>query len=82
MQLKANAAMFGYPLVGKLAGAMLDFLDELTTVDSDLLSVVEAHHKVLRHVISRRMSGDGGQYGPELQKELEAVCKRYLMKKG
>jgi len=81
MQIKANAAMFGYPLVSKLAGAMLDFLDDLTTVDRDLISIVEVHYKTLRLIISRRMSGDGGRYGPEIQKELEAVCKRYLVKK-
>jgi len=82
MQLKANAAMFGYPLVSKLAGAMLDFLDDLTTVDRDLISVAEAHYKTLCFIISKRMSGDGGQHGPEIQKELEAVRNRYLMKKG
>jgi hypothetical protein len=81
MQIKADAAMFGYPLVSRLAGTILDFLGDRTTVDRDLIRIVEAHYKALLLIISRRMRGDGGQHGPEIQKELEAACKRYLVKK-
>jgi len=80
MKMKSNAAMSGYPLITNLAKTMLEFLDNRKTIDKDIVSIVEAHYKSLRLIINTQMKSDYGSHGAEFQKELEAVCRRYLEK--
>lgn len=80
MQIKANAGMFGYNLVGVLANVMLNFLETLEVVDADVIAIVEAHHKTLKLLVTNQMKGDGGEYGQQLQAELKDACRRYFAK--
>lgn len=82
MQLKANAAMFGYDLVGALANIMLNFLETITSIDKDVLDIAEAHQKTLVMIIGGEMKGDGGPFGKELAGELREACKRYFAKQA
>ncbi|MBK6895785.1 MAG: hypothetical protein IPH06_04260 [Alphaproteobacteria bacterium] len=82
MQLKANAAVFHYRLVGNLAQVMLGFLESLTHIDDNALEIVDAHHKTLNAIIAKQMKGDGGQHGQELQQELIRACERYKRNTG
>lgn len=82
MQIKANAGMFKYPLVGKLAGIVLDFLENIKTVDADVVDICDAHYKTLNLIISNHMTGDGGDYGQKLETELQDACTRYFNKQG
>ena len=81
MQLKANAAMFGYPLIGDLANIMLSFLESLSEIDDQIIQIIEANQKTWKVIIAKQMKGDGGQYGEALRSELQGVCERYLKKK-
>ena len=81
MQLKANASMFGYPLIGDLANIMLSFLESLSEIDNPIIQIIEANQKTWEVIISKQMKGDGGQYGEALRSELKGVCERYLKKK-
>lgn len=80
MELKANAPMFKYELVGNLANVMLGFLEHVVELDSDIIQIVEAHHTTLNLIVRKRMKGDGGTSGPVLKSELEAACARYFTK--
>jgi hypothetical protein len=80
MQIKANAGMFEYTLVGVLANVMLNFLETLETVDADVIAIVDAHHKTLKILVANQMKGDGGEYGQQLQAELKDACRRYFAK--
>ena len=80
MQLKANAGMFNYPLLGDLANIMLSFLETIENIDKDVIEIVDAHHKTLTLIIKAKMHGDGGPQGEELKKELRDACKRYFAK--
>ena len=82
MQLKANAAVFHYRLVGNLAQVMLGFLESLTHIDDNALEIVDAHHKTLNAIIAKQMKGDGGKHGQELQQELIQACERYKRNTG
>lgn len=82
MQLKGNASMFHYNLIGNLANIMLSFLESLKEVDSDALEIVEAHHKTLKAIIMKRMQGDGGMNGQAFQSELKGACQRYFTKRN
>lgn len=81
MQLKAHASMFHYTLVGKLANIMLSFLESVETIDNDVIDIVDAHHKTLKTIISKRLSGDGGNGGETLKAELIEVIRRYNSKR-
>lgn len=82
MQIKGNAGMFGYELVGNLASTVLNFLESIKAVDKGVLEIVEAHHKTLSLIIKSKMSGSGGAHGAQLQSELQDACKRYYTKMG
>lgn len=81
MQLKANAATFGYHLIGNLANVMLSFLEGLREMDDDAVAIVAAHHKTLSAIVAKKMKGDGGAYGKQLEDELKGACKRYFDKR-
>lgn len=81
MQLKANAAVFKYDLIGKLANVMLSFLESVRAIDKTVIEIVDAHHKTLSAIILKKMKGDGGAYGVQLEQELKDACIRYLQKK-
>ena len=82
MQLKANAATFRYTLIGNLANVMLSFLEAVKQVDDDVIQIVEAHHKTLNVIIVKKMQGDAGAAGKQMEDELRAACKRYFTKKS
>lgn len=78
MQLKANAPTFGYSLIGNLANVMLSFLESVKNLDSDAISIVIAHHKTLTAIVMKKMKGNGGAFGEQMESELKAACQRYF----
>ncbi len=82
MELKANAAIFGYPLIGNLANIMLSFLESITEIDSDAIQIVGAHHKTLHAIIVKKMKGDGGAHGEIFTSELKGACARYFSRRS
>lgn len=81
MELKANAALFRYDLIGNLANVMLSFLESVKTLDKTVIEIVDAHHKTLTAIVMKKMQGDGGKYGKQLEQELKDACLRYFQKK-
>lgn len=81
MELKANAAIFKYDLIGTLANVMLSFLEAVKTIDKTVIDIVEAHHKTLTIIVLKKMAGDGGPHGKLFEQELKEACKRYFVKK-
>lgn len=81
MELKANAAIFKYNLIGTLANVMLSFLEAVKVIDKTVVDIVEAHHKTLTIIVMKKMSGDGGPHGQLFEQELKEACKRYFTKK-
>jgi len=77
MELKANATIFHYSLIGNLANIMLSFLESINEIDKDALSIVRAHHTTLNAIILKKMKGDGGQNGEIFMSELKQACARY-----
>lgn len=82
MQIKANAAMFNYNLMGTLANIVLNFLENLDSWDQSTHDIVEAHLKTQRLIINNGMKGNGGEYGTQLTTELRDACNRYFARKS
>ena len=81
MQLKANAPMFGYELVGRLANIMLSFLESISEIDDHAIEIVSAHHDTLHAIITKEMKGKGGEAGKQFETELKNACQRYFKAK-
>jgi len=82
MQIKGTASMFQYPLMGRMAGTMLDLFETAPALNQDLLALAEANLKTLTLVLEAGMKGDGGAQGALLEKELRDACNRYAVKHG
>lgn len=80
MQLKASAAMFGFPLVSDVAAIALRFLDAQEKPHADIMTIVEAHEKTMGMIIANDLRGNGGKEGDTLIHELDQACKRYFSK--
>lgn len=81
MELKANATIFHYALIGSLANIMLSFLETIETIDKDAISIVRGHENTLRAILMKKMKGDGGEHGATMVKELKDACNRYYKKR-
>lgn len=78
MQIKANARIFNYALVGDLAHTLLNFLENLSEVNEYVLEIIEANQKTLRHLVDNNEGGDKTHIGSTLKSELENACARYM----
>lgn len=81
MQLKANASVFHYGLIGNLANIMLSFLESIKELDNDAIDIVSAHHRTLSAIVIKKMAGNGGSYGLQMEEELKSACNRYFSQK-
>lgn len=82
MELKANASIFGYPLIGNLANIMLSFLEAITEIDGDAIQIVGAHHTTLHAIVIKKMKGEGGEHGAIFISELKDACARYFARRA
>lgn len=82
MQLRAQGAMFHYPLITQIADILVNFLETVTAIDKDVRDIVNAHKVSINVVLANQMKGDGGKVGKGLCDELVEACARYKMKKA
>lgn len=80
MQLKANGGMFHYPLVTRIAGKLIGFLEVIDEPDIEAIEIVLAFYTTIKAVVHGRISGDGGRHGVELLNALADACARYFEK--
>ncbi|MGH1397623.1 MAG: hypothetical protein ACRBCT_00210 [Alphaproteobacteria bacterium] len=80
MQLKANGALFGYPLLGDMANITLSFLESIQEIDNDAIEITQANYKTLHAIIIKKLKGDGGDFGRTMKEELQKACNRYFTK--
>ena len=80
MQLKANGGMFKYQLISEIAALALYFLESVEELNEDSIQVIAVHEKAIQIIVANNMSGDGGQEGYALVKELEKACDRFYKK--
>lgn len=81
MELKANAKIFHYELVGNLANIMLNFVEAIETLDKDAIAIVRGHHDSLKLILTNKMTGNGGENGKTMIAELNDACNRYYKKR-
>jgi CheY-like chemotaxis protein len=77
MQLKANARIFKYGLIGELSSTTLEFLESTPELDNLILQILNAQHATISHLVHTDTKGDGGKAGESLKTELKEAYKRY-----
>jgi len=78
MQLKSQGALFRYPLVTKISHLMLDFLENIKSIDSNAIEIVEAYKKSVTAIITLKLKDVNNKAGLELCKALSDAFDRYF----
>lgn len=78
MQLKAQGGMFHYPLVTDIAGSLVTFLENITSVNKDVLEIVNAHKTAINAVLNNKMKDPESAAAKALRSELADVCARFF----
>jgi hypothetical protein len=77
VQLKAQGAMFRFPLISEIGEVLVNFLESVESIDKDMLEVVTAHRTTIAAVIVKNMSGEITPQGQEIKQTLADACDRY-----
>lgn len=80
MELKGNGGMFNYRLISEIADIVLNFLENIDTINDDVFEILDVHQKALKIIIANKLTGEGGQVGKELAQELFRACNRFYKK--
>ncbi len=80
MQIKANASMFGYALIGELATMVLNLIENAPEFDKNTIELAYALKQALNLILVKRLKGDGGQIGASLKEEMENAAQRFKRK--
>jgi hypothetical protein len=79
MQLKANGGMFGYPIVTKISGLLIHFMEVVNDLDDNVFDLLNGFVTSLNAVIIGGIrNGDSG--GDQLFNAINDACQRYLNK--
>ena len=77
MQLRAQGSLFHYPSITHISDIVVDFLDSVAVIDSDILEILTAYQKAANAVLSFEIKDASSKVGQDLCDELKAVCQRY-----
>jgi hypothetical protein len=77
MNLKATSGMFGQMMLCRVSALVLTFLDDIRTVDGDVLRILDTYAKVAKVLIHLRMTSETDPAGQTLLVEIRQACNRY-----
>lgn len=80
MDMKASGAMFKYALLSEIADILLNFLEDIDTLDADAMEIIAVNRKTMQVIVSGKLKGDGGKQGRALTSELYGAVERYHKK--
>ncbi len=82
MQLKSQGGLFQYPLVSTISHVTLDFLENIKSVDADVIAIVAAYQKSVQAILILEMKNDTHPVGKQLLEEMRSVFARYRKSRG
>jgi HPt (histidine-containing phosphotransfer) domain-containing protein len=77
-ELRGQSGTFDYQLITAFAKSLYQAtIDTEMKITEDRLKLIEAHIDAIRNVFRNRVTGDGGQVGKALLREIESATERY-----
>lgn len=74
--MKGQGGSFGYDLMTILGNDLCRFIETLETVSDTDIEVIDLYIATMQIVITKRMSGDGGEEGKKVLAGLSAVVQK------
>ena len=75
-EMRGEAGTFGYPLASKIGNMLCRYVDALAEPHMADARVVRHHCDSLRAIVKHDITGDGGEVGQALIKDLTALVQR------
>jgi hypothetical protein len=76
--IRSEAGTFGYPLISDIGTSLCEFLAGAETFADRDLQAVELHVTAMRTVVTRNISGDGGEVGKQVTDALHQMVSRLV----
>ncbi len=80
VQLKANGALFHYPIITHVATKLLWFLERIEHLNEHALDIVHAFALAIDLIFKRELKGEITQDGEDIMNELNLACDRFFEK--
>lgn len=80
LELKSHSAMFKYPMIGRMAGDLVHFLEHVKGLNAETLDIVKAYQKTMSLVAIGAIPREETKDGENLCAELNQACLRYFEK--
>lgn len=78
--MKGNTASFGFSLAAKIASNLNDFLDTVTVLNADTISIIEVHENAIHAVVKNNVRDKQDPIGQAILDELQRANARYVRK--
>jgi chemotaxis protein histidine kinase CheA len=80
--IKGEAATFGYPIAGLIAGSLCRLMDEITEPQALPLLIVDQHVDAIRAIVRQDVKGEEDETGRALAQRLDELVTRTLAEAG
>lgn len=77
MELKAQGAMFNYTLMTEISETLMNLLESLNDLDSEVLELITGYKMAGTLIFSKGLTGDGGVAGNKLRTALNDAYARF-----
>ncbi|NBU58515.1 MAG: hypothetical protein EBS23_01810 [Betaproteobacteria bacterium] len=82
MNVKATSGMFGDMMLCRVSTLVLTFLEDIRTVDADILRIVDSYCKVAKILIHHGIRSETDPNGQALLVEIRQACNRYYARQS
>lgn len=82
MQLRAQGALFHYPSITQVSDVIVDFLDVVKSLDSNIIEILSAYKNAADAILAMNIKSSSDKMCVALIVELKGACKRYHMRKA
>jgi chemotaxis protein histidine kinase CheA len=80
--IKGEAATFGYPIAGMIAGSLCRLMDDTADIEALPLVVVDQHVDAIRAIVRQEVRGDDDPTALALARRLDELVTRSLAELG
>lgn len=82
MKLRAQGSLFHYPTITHVSDIVVDFLDTVKAVDSDIIEILTAYKQSAKAILAHEIQDEANGISVRLVDELKGACQRYREKYG